>query len=272
MKFVVCGAGYTGRRILSLLPAGATTGISRPAEDLDDSAVAIPSLPAPFALLYTVPPSPDSENDMRLERLLSKLPASPARIVYLSTSGVYGDRQGDTVSEDVQPLPLTPRARRRLAAENLLTDWCAGRDCDLLVLRVPAIYGPGRLGLDRIEAGAPVIRESEAPPGNRIHVDDLADCSVRALDESSPADIYNVGDGDHRSGSWFTKTVARLAGLESPSEISLAEAKNTFSETRLSFLRESRILDTAKMRDTLEFTPRYCDAEDGIRASLEKGL
>ena len=251
-----------------MLPADATTRIGRPTVDLDAPAIALPALPSVFTLLYTVPPSPGSDNDRRLEWLLSKLPTPPRRIVYLSTSGVYGDRRGNPVREDDPPSPLTPRAKRRLAAERHLTDWCAGRDCDLVILRVPGIYGPGRLGLDRIEAGAPVIRESEAPPGNRIHVDDLATCCVRALDESSQPGIYNVGDGDHRSGSWFTKTVARLAMLEAPPEVSTAEAEKTFAEARLSFLRESRVLDTSKMRDVLGIAPHYADPEDGIRASL----
>ena len=269
MHTIICGAGYTGSRVVGLLPADATTRIGRPTVDLDDPGVVLPPLPPVFSLLYTVPPATDSDTDRRLEYLLSKFATPPGRIVYLSTSGVYGDRRGNTVCEDDEPAPLTPRAKRRLAAESHLADWCAGQNCDLVIFRVPGIYGPGRLGLERIAAGTPVVRESEAPPGNRIHVDDLAACCVRALDTSSKPGVYNVGDGDHRSGSGFTKTVARLAGLEAPPEVSMAEAEKTFGETRLSFLRESRILDTLKMRDLLGFTPRYSDPEDGIRASLE---
>lgn len=268
MHVVICGAGYTGRRVLRLLADVPTTTIGRPDVDLDDPVITLPPLPATFALLYTVPPAPDSDQDLRLDRLLGNLPVPPARIVYLSTSGVYGDRQGDSVTEDDQPSPSTPRALRRLAAEARLTEWCADQGCDLVVLRVPGIYGPGRLGLDRLEAGEPVIREAEASPGNRIHVNDLAACCVRALDAASPPGTYNVSDGDQRSGSWFAKTVARLAALDLPPEISRAAAEKTYSEARLSFLRESRALDTTKMREVLGFVPRYLDAEDGIRASL----
>ncbi len=77
-----------------------------------------------------------------------------------------------------------------------------------------------------------------------------------------------MADGDHRSGTWFTNTVAEIAGLAPPPEISRADAETKFSETRLSFLDESRILDTSKMRNVLGFRPRYANAEDGIRASL----
>ena len=150
----------------------------------------------------------------------------------------------------------------------MLSEWARSNACDLVILRAPGIYGPGRLGLDRIEAGRPIIRETDANPGNRIHVDDLAACCVVALTSGGPAGIYNVGDGDHSSGTWFTKTVAHLAGLDRPPEISRKTAEQTFSRGRLSFLSESRRVDTTRMRETLKFEPRYCDPTDGILASL----
>ncbi len=114
----------------------------------------------------------------------------------------------------------------------------------------------------------PVLREEDATPGNRIHVDDLAACCVAALAPAIPAGLYNVGDNDHRSSTWFTGEVARQAGLPPPREISRAQAEREFSVQRMSFLRESRVVDTAKMRDVLGVTPRYANPEDGIRASL----
>jgi nucleoside-diphosphate-sugar epimerase len=116
----------------------------------------------------------------------------------------------------------------------------------------------------------PVLEEKAANPGNRIHVDDLATCCLAALSPGVPDGIYNVGDGDHRSGSWFTNEVARQAGLPPPPAISLAQAEETFSPMRLSFLRESRIVDTTKMRQVLGVIPKYTDAADGIAASLRE--
>ena len=113
------------------------------------------------------------------------------------------------------------------------------------------------------------MQTDEAPPGNRIHVDDLASCCLQVLDAATIPGVYNLGDGDHRSSSWFAKTVADIAGLTAPPEIPMAEATRTFSESRLSFLQESRRLDTSKMREVLGVVPRYEDATDGIRASLK---
>lgn len=268
MHTVVVGVGYTGRRVLALLPAGSISGLSRPEFDLDMPPETLPELPQPYALLYTVPPGTDSENDPRLATLLSLFGHLPERIVYLSTSGVYGNAGGEMVDENRTPAPATKRARRRLAAEILLTDWCVRKKVELVILRVPGIYGPDRLGLDRIRQGVPLILETDANPGNRIHVDDLAACCVRALGQDAPPGIYNVGDGDHRSSTWFTKKVAMLAGLDAPTEIPRAHAEQSFSEARLSFLNESRILGTEKMRTVLGFMPRYTNPEEGIQASL----
>ena len=255
---------------MALLPPGSTTAVGRPTQNLDDPDLQITLLHSSYSVLYTVPPPPRDTGDPRLKRFLSCLDPVPRRVVYLSTSGVYGNRDGAETNEDVNPAPATARAGRRLAAETLLTSWCVERESDAVILRVPGIYGPGRLGLDRIEAAHPVLAEAEATPGNRIHVDDLAGCCVRALDVNAPTGIFNVGDGDHRSATWFAKTVARAAGLEPRPEVSRLEAERTFSETRLSFLRESRTLETRRMQQVLGFTPRYSNPEDGIRASLPR--
>lgn len=276
MKRVVVGTGYTGGRVLAALGGdacgysrrGAGSGTGVLTLDLDSSDPQAPGLPPGCALLYTVPPARDTEDDRRLQLLLSLLEPPPARFVYISTSGVYGDCDGRLVNEDATTHPATARARRRLAAERAAAGWCEARAVALVILRVPGIYGPGRLGLERIRSGEAVIAADEAPPGNRIHVDDLVACCLAALEPVCPPGVYNVGDGDHRSSSAFRRDVARLAGLPAPPEVPLAEAMATFSETRLSFLRESRRLDNRRMREVLGVEPRYADPEDGIRASL----
>jgi nucleoside-diphosphate-sugar epimerase len=240
--------------------------------DLDQDPLLLQE-PLPPRILYTVPPPATGHGEPRLARLLAALKPVPERVVYISTSGVYGDCGGELVSESRQPAPRTPRAKRRFAAEQLLQDWCSKSCSTCIILRVPAIYGPGRLGVDRIIAGEPQILEFESNPGNRIHVDDLSAAAIAALDRSIPGGIYNVCDGDFRSPAWFAQTVARLAGMTAPPLISRAEALATLPSSRLSFLQESRRLDTRKMRDVLGIHPKYANAEDGIRESLrEDGL
>lgn len=281
MNFVVAGAGYTGRRVLARLPADRSLALSRrPVDaagrelrlvDFDALGGELLSIPAPYCLLYTAPPG-GADGDDRLAALLASLEPTPHRLVYLSTSGVYGDRQGAIVDESVAVRPETARARRRIAAEQLLTDWCGKHGTELYILRVPAIYGPGRLGLDRLRAGEPVLRDADSGPGNRIHVEDLATCCLAAMQTSTaPAGIYNVSDGDDRSSGAFSRAVARLAGLPPPREIDTREAGMTWSRERMSFVRESRRLDTTRMRELLGVVPDYANPEDGIRASLADG-
>ncbi len=267
---VVIGTGYVGRKFVDRQESGQAIGFKRPALDLDDPAASF-APPDHYSILYTVPPSPDAATDVRLERLLDLLHPAPTRIVYISTTGVYGDCGGKLVDETCPVNPQNRRALLRVAAEQSLEAWCASKAVACVILRVPGIYGPGRLGIDRVRSRAANIRENEANPGNRIHVDDLVTCCEAALAEDAPPGIYNVGDGDHRSATWFAGELARRIGAEAPPEISLDQARKEFSPMRLSFLGESRRIDTTKMRDVLGVTLRYPDPVDGIAASIATG-
>ena len=266
MHTIIVGAGYTGRRVHELSPG--STALRSADLNLDSDSSEPLQVAEPYSILFTVPPRAKAGVDLRLAKLFERLETAPNRFVYLSTTGVYGDCGGAVVDEASPVHPLNDRSRARVTAEATLQEWCANAGTECLVLRVPGIYGPGRLGLERIRESVPVIAESESGPGNRIHVDDLAAACAVALTNDAPPGIYNVGDGDHQSSTGFTKTVARLAGLEPPPEIPRSEAEATFSEARLSFLRESRRVDTTKMRETLGYTPRYTNPEEGILASL----
>lgn len=269
MFTLVAGTGYTGHRVLKKLPADEVAGLSRTPIDTDrpfervdfDTLDALPmSLPADYAVLYTCPP--DGPTDRRLRRFVAALPHEPARFVYISTTGVYGDCRGELVSEKTPVNPGSRLSKPRVDAEDYLRAWTER----LVVLRVPGIYGPGRLGVDRIAAGEAYLREAEANPGNRIHVDDLVACCLAALSVNTPAGVYNVGDGDYRSATWFANEVARQAGLPAPREISRARAAQEFSPMRLAFLASSRKIDTRRMRDILGVTTR--SPEEGIQQSL----
>ncbi len=276
MLTVVAGTGYTGHRVLERLPVDGVIGPSRTTidtsrpfhtVDFDTADPLPPEISAPYDIIYTVPPG--GEDDARLRSFLERLPAAPRRFVYLSTTGVYGDCGGAVVDEDTPVNPGSRLSKPRVAAEKRLRAWTARHDCELVVLRVPGIYGPGRLGLDRIRERVPVLAEAEANPGNRIHVDDLASCCIAALSRDVPAAVYNVGDGDHRTSTWFSDEVARQAGLPLPPKISREQAAKTFSPMRLAFLASSRVVDTTRMREKLGVTPTYEDPVEGIRASLD---
>jgi nucleoside-diphosphate-sugar epimerase len=283
--FVIAGCGYVGERLAKALPgrplawvrsgervaALDAAGIRADRLDLDalpDGPVLPPEL-AGSVLFYLVPPPGDGPADPRLRALLAALPAAPSRLVYMSTTGVYGDSGGARVDEASPVNPATDRARARLDAEHSVQDWAAARGSEWVVLRVPGIYGPGRLPLDRIRRREPAIREAEAGPGNRIHVDDLVRVCVAAGTSPAAANrLYNVGDGNPASTTEYFRTVARLAGLAPPPEVSREEARRSMSPLAWSFLGDSRRVDTSRLERELAVEIRYRKLEDGIRASL----
>ncbi|MEM1438391.1 MAG: NAD-dependent epimerase/dehydratase family protein [Pseudomonadota bacterium] len=280
---LIAGAGYTGDRLaaalvqdgrrvalLSRQPA-AHTGATPIPENLDapvmDGRLNAWLQGEPVALVYLVPPDSDDDatEDRRLRRLLQALGSTPERVVLASTSGVYGDRGGRLTPESTPVNPQTTRAKRRVRLEQTLAQ---SDVTSTVVLRISGIYGPGRLPLDSIRRGDPIIDPDEAGPGNRIHVDDLVAICTAALDHPAPPAVVNVADGDHTSSSDFTLAVADIVGLTPPERISRADAQQRLSPGRLSFLNESRLLDTHVLREALGVTPAYTCHRDGIAASL----
>jgi len=281
----IVGCGYTGSRLAARW-IGAGQGVrgfaTRPAtlHDIEASGALAVSLDldlppvAPLGfdgelVYYSVPPAASGDRDERLERLLDSISGTPRRIVYLSTTGVYGDRGGATVDEDSTPAPQSTRAVRRLAAEDALRAWAQSHAVSWCILRVPGIYGPGRLPLERLRRLEPAIDPDEAAPGNRIHVDDLVSVCV-AAGTSPLADgrIYNVTDGTADSATDFLLRVARIGALPTPPLVSRAEAERSFPATSWSFLRESRRVDNRRMLRELGVDLAYRDLDAGIRASL----
>jgi nucleoside-diphosphate-sugar epimerase len=248
----------------------AAEGIAVVRADLDAAVPAGSLAPAAdrAAVAYLVPPPDTGVSDPRLDRFLAALgPARPAALLYVSTTGVYGDTRGELVTEDSPLVPANDRARRRVAAEASAQEWCAGRGVRCVVLRVPGIYGPGRLPLDRLRHGEPALQPEDAGPGNRIHVDDLVTACVAALERPAHG-AFNVTDGDASSTTVFLQRTAALAGLPAPPLIALADAPGRISPGMLAFLSESRRVDNRRMREELGVSPRYARLDDGIAASL----
>jgi len=281
----IVGCGYTGSRLAArwrgggCMVRGFATRPSTLHEIAASGALAVklnldlaPVAPLDVAgdlVYYSVPPAPQGDRDERLERLLDSIRGTPSRIVYLSTTGVYGDRGGATVDEDSPPAPQSARAVRRLAAENALRDWAQAHGVSWCILRVPGIYGPGRLPLERLRRMEPAIDPSEATASNRIHVDDLVSACVAAgVSPRADGRIYNVTDGTLDSATDYLLRVARIGALPAPPLVSRAEAERSFTATSWSFLRESRRVDNRRMLRELEVELAYADLDAGIRASL----
>ena len=282
--YAIIGCGYVGARLARRLEGRVRAlvrsedsaarlreaGLDAEARDLDESNPGTPPFDASgTTVFYLAPPPGTGTADPRLRAFLDSITGQPSRFVYMSTTGVYGDAGGQAVDEDSPAAARTDRGRARLDAESATRDWCMARGVPWVVLRVPGIYGPGRLPLERIRHGDPVLPEAEAGPGNRIHVDDLVSVCVAAATAPAARDrVYNVGDGNHASSTTYFNAVARLAGLPPPPALPREEARRRLGPVAWSYLAESRRVDTTRMERELGVKIRYRDLEAGIRASL----
>jgi len=225
-----------------------------------------------FILFHFAPPAPSGLADTRTANLLAALESCPPRrIVYISTSGVYGDCGGAWVDETHPVNPGNDRSRRRVDAERQLTAFAERHAIPLVILRVPGIYGPGRLPLERIRRGDPVVCPEEAPWSNRIHADDLAAIAVRAAQDEAPSGIYNASDDQPSSMTDYIYRVADASGLPRPPCVSLAEARRTFSPGLLEYLNESRRLDNRRLKEELGVRLIYPTLATGLAACARTG-
>lgn len=249
-----------------------TQGLQVVQGDLDrpDS---LQDLPTRAALIYYFAPPPAAgDRDPRLSNFLNaiSLKAMPQRVVLISTSGVYGDCQGAWVNEERAPHPDSDRGRRRLDAEKQLQSWSERHAVPIVILRVPGIYGPGRLPEKRLRAHEPVLRESESPWSNRVHIVDLVTACVAAGARGRPGAVYNISDGHPSSMTDYFNHVADALGLERPPQISLAQARSDLSSGMQSYLAESKRLDNRRMREELGVVLHYPDLAQGLAACMPK--
>ncbi len=219
-------------------------------------------------VLYCAPPPASGPDDPRSRHLVAALRRrSVARaLVYIGTSGVYGDCGGARVPETRPCRPASARARRRVAAEQTLRSLAAS-GCRVSILRAPGIYAAERLSLERLERGDPVLRPDDDVFTNHIHADDLAWLCCLALFRGGANRAYNASDDSHlRMGDYFD-LMADTFGLPRPPRVARAEAGAHLTPMTLSFMSESRRLDNRRIKRELRARLRYADVAEGLAAA-----
>ena len=218
------------------------------------------------AVLHLAPPANQGAHDMRTRNLLSALSRSKSttRLVYISTSGVYGDCGGAWVGE-THPLNAgTPRAQRRADAETQIRNWARRNHALASILRVPGIYAADRLPLSRIRQSTPGIVDSEDGFTNHIHADDLARICIAALQRGAACRVYHASDDSRLKMGEYFDSVADAFGLPRVPRISRAEARRVLPESLLSFMNESRRLTNQRMKKELKVRLRYPTVSDTL--------
>jgi nucleoside-diphosphate-sugar epimerase len=218
-------------------------------------------------VLHFAPPPPSGDRDTRTSHLLAALAKArslPQHLVYISTTGVYGDREGRWVCETTPLKPQTDRARRRADAERQLREWGRRNRVRVSILRAPGIYAADRLPVERLRAGTPVLRAEDDGYTSHIHADDLACTAVAALRFAPPGRAYNVVDDSHLKMGEYFDLVADCCGLPRPPRIARADAAARIPPAMLSFMGESRRLSNARAKRELRTGLRYPTVREGI--------
>ncbi len=263
-RLLIIGCGDVVRRVLPQLvrrwrvyalvrewdPALRALGVVQVVGDLDRAASLQRLAGLAHAVLHSAPPGEDALDDARTRRLIAVLRRAslPRRLVYISTSGVYGDCAGDRVFETRRLVPRTARARRRVAAETQLRRFGRESGCAVSILRAPGIYAAERLPLARLQNGTPLINASEDSISNHIHASDLARLCAAALQRRrSGIRVYNACDSQPLPvGEWYDQ-LADTLGLPRAPRLPRAQVQQQVSPGLWSFMAESRRLSNARL-------------------------
>ncbi len=285
-KILIVGSGDVARRILSRLahracvyallrdPARAAewraAGARPVLADLDDRGSLQRIAGLADVVLHLAPPPGEGRNDTRTRNLLAalgKAKSLPRRLVYVSTTGVYGDCGGAQIDETRRLHPESARAGRRVDAERRLRAWGGRHGVSVCILRAPGIYAADRLPVERLQKGLPALVDADDVFTNHIHADDLAAACLAALRHGGANRAYNVvDDSDLKMAAYFDR-VADAFALPRPPRISRDEAVQALSPVQWSFMRESRRIGNRRLKKELKLSLAYPTVEVGIAAA-----
>jgi nucleoside-diphosphate-sugar epimerase len=223
-------------------------------------------------VVHLAPPLESETGDPRTRALTRVLRQRswPDSLVYGSTSGVYGDCDGEIASEIRAANPFTSRAKRRIDAERQVRHFGRATGVPSTVLRIPGIYAPNRVGgtpRERLLRGTPMLCAEDDVYTNHIHADDLARACVAALWRGAPQRIYNTNDDTCLKMGEYFELAADMYGLPRPERLSRAEAQQRLPLALLSFMSESRRMDNTRLKKELRLKLRYPTVVQGLAGS-----
>jgi len=286
-RLLIVGCGDVGMRLLPLVRNAfrvfaVTSNPDRCAELRAAGAIPIVAdLDAPHTLarlarlaplvVHMAPPKGEGAFDTRTRHLVHAL-RSCARLVYLSTTGVYGDCQGALVDETRTVKPHNPRARRRVDAERTLRDWGKKTGSSVALIRVPGIYAADRLPLKRLADRAPALNEQDDVFTNHIHADDLARIVALALFRARPGRVYHAVDDTRMKMAEYFDVVADAFGMARVPRLARSELAAVASPVTMSFMSESRRLGNARIKSELGARLRYPDVTLAVRSMAVRSM
>jgi nucleoside-diphosphate-sugar epimerase len=288
-RLLIVGCGDVGQRVAAQLPPGVrllaltssperlaglrAQGVTPLQGNLDQPATLRRLSGLATRVLHLAPPPTENLTDWRRDpRTLSllralRLRSLPQAMVYGSTSGVYGDCAGEWVNEVRAVNPGTPRAQRRVDAEQQLRFFGRSSGTRVHALRIPGIYAPDREGgtpRPRLLKGTAVLQAEDDVYTNHIHANDLARACIAALWRGLPQRITNVSDNTELKMGDYFDMAADLYGLPRPPRLSRSTAQQQLPLMLLSFMGESRRLDNTRLQRELRVPLRHPTVREGL--------
>ena len=262
-RLLIFGLGYTAGRIAEAMRASGwrvdATGRNGNLEWMDAIAV-LERMDKATHILSSVPPDRSSGVDPVLDFYDDQFEGQ--WLGYLSSTGVYGDRQGAWVDEATPTIAQSGEGRRNARAEADL----AWLNIGARVFRLPGIYGPGRSALDRVREGKARRIDLQGQVFSRVHVDDIVSAVVAALTQNAPPGAYNIDDDLPCSGNEVTEHACRLLGVTPPLLESLEEAN--LSDMARGFYAENRRVANGKAKRVLRWRPQFPTYVEGLARLL----
>lgn len=185
---------------------------------------------------------------------------------YLSTTGVYGDRNGGWVDEETPVAPSTERGEKRVLAEKQWLDLFETAGLMLHIFRLAGIYGPGSNQLEKVLSGKARRRIKPGQVFSRIHVDDITGILAASIEKPNPGRIYNVCDNEAAPPQDVVTYAAELLGIEPPPEIPFDPDQMT--PMGLSFFAESKRVSNDRVKSELGYELKYPTYREGLQALL----
>jgi nucleoside-diphosphate-sugar epimerase len=281
-RHLLCfGFGYTAQALtLALGPGWSITGTGRggeaPAASVNANVRRFrfdrdhPLEPAAFAgvthVLLSVPP--DEAGDPVFDCHCEDIAAirGLAWLGYLSTTGVYGNRDGGWVDESSVLQPSGARGRCRAAAEAAWLDLWRGRNLPVQVFRLAGIYGPGRSPFDALRGGTAKRVDKPGQAFSRIHVDDIAQVLTASIAQPRPGAVYNVCDDEPAASADVIAHAAELLGVPVPPLVPFESAE--LSPMARSFYDDNKRVSNALIKRDLGISLRYPNYRAGLAAIL----
>jgi nucleoside-diphosphate-sugar epimerase len=215
-------------------------------------------------VLSSVPPDSDGDTVLDLHgETIADLGHTFKWMGYLSTTGVYGNRNGGTVSEGDALAPTSARAHLRVEAESR---WLG---LNAHIFRIAGIYGPGRGVLEDVRRGRARRIDKPGQVFSRIHVDDLGQVIAASMANPQAGAIYNVCDDEPAPPIQVVTYACELLGVTPPPVQSFDEAKQDMSPMALTFWADNKRVDNSRIKEDLGVRLSFPDYRQGLRASLE---